>query len=163
MLTIYKCSGKNWQWTTSVEDTLYTGIQAYYIIKYMKTTTTLWKWSRKGSNSLPVYISLPKQTKSKAKIRLHVWNEKIVFFIIYVLALECYTLYRNCIFSDHICVLNLKNKMWVPRQVIGKVCTFLIIIIIKIQYTKQNQYNNKTFIMFIDRETQYDTKCRVIK
>ena len=22
MLTIYKCSGKNWQWTTSVEDTV---------------------------------------------------------------------------------------------------------------------------------------------
>ena len=42
----------------------------------------------------------------------------------------------------------------------GKLCTFLIIIIIKIQYTKQNQYNNKTFIMFIDKETQYDTKCQ---
>ena len=39
----------------------------------------------------------------------------------------------------------------------------LIIIIIKIQYTKQNQYNNKTFIMFIDRETQYDTKCQCDK
>ena len=98
--------------------TLYTGIQAYYIIKYIKTTTTLWKWSRKGSNSLPVYISLLKQTKSNAKIRLHVWNDKKVFFIIYVLVLECFRLYINCIFSDHICVLNLKNKMCVPRQVI---------------------------------------------
>ena len=45
----------------------------------------------------------------------------------------------------------------------GKLCTFLIIIIIKIQYTKQNQYNNKTFIMFIDRETRYDTKCQCDK
>ena len=50
-----------------------------------------------------------------------------------------------------------------PRQVIGRLCTFLIIIIIKIQYTKQNQYNNKTYIMFIDRETQYDTKCQCDK
>ena len=45
----------------------------------------------------------------------------------------------------------------------GKLCTFLIIIIIKIQYTKQNQYKNKTFIMFIDRKTQYDTKCQCDK
>ena len=38
----------------------------------------------------------------------------------------------------------------------------LIIIIIK-KYTKQNQYNKKIFIMFIDRETQYDTKCQCDK
>ena len=45
----------------------------------------------------------------------------------------------------------------------GKLCTFLIIIILKIQYTKQNQYNNKTCITFIDKETQYGTNCQCDK
>ena len=61
MLTIYKCSGENWQWTTSVEDTVYRYTNLLHYKIYNSDFFFFWKYCVFCVVFLAVHVSKKKK------------------------------------------------------------------------------------------------------